>query len=117
MKKGISAIFNALIIIKNVQLPWIVVFHNDCNYIEAGSEIELGDTSYIRNQGLIRVDPGFRCIGILLNHYCFIIIPITAKGIGEFFKLYKSTLSIQGEVNDYCFLQNSVIPTIALLSV
>lgn len=80
-------------------------------------EIELGDTSFVVNQGLIRVDPGFRCISILLNHFCFIVIPITSKGLSEHFKLYKSQIAIQGEVKDYCFLYNTVIPTMILLSV
>ena len=71
----------------------------------------------MRNQGLIRVDPDYRCVSILLNHYCFIIIPITVNGLSDHFKLYKSTVGCEGEVIDYCFLFNSVIPTIAVLFV
>ena len=30
------------------------------------NEIELDDTSFVLNQGLIRVDPDYRCVSILI---------------------------------------------------
>ena len=56
-------------------------------------------------------------MSILFNHFSFIIIPITVDGLSEHFKVYKSEMSIQGEIKDYCFLYHSVLPTLAILSV
>ena len=81
------------------------------------NEIELDDTSFVLNQGLIRIDPEYRCVSILLNHFSFTIISITVDGLSEHFKVYKSEMSIQGEIKDYCFLYHSVLPTLAILSV
>ncbi len=60
------------------------------------------------------MDPDYRCVSILLNHFSFIIIPITVEGLSEHFKVYKSEMSIQGEIKDYCFLYHSVLPTLAI---
>lgn len=85
--------------------------------IEKGELIEFGDNGYVLNQGLIRVDPSYQCFSILLNRFTFIIVPLTAKGLGDPFPLYKTTLGMDGEVKDYCFLANCIIPTMAILNV
>ena len=85
--------------------------------LDGDEEIELGDNGFVVNEGLIRVDPSFRCISILLNHYSFIIIPIGSKGLETHFQVYKSDLGFSGEVKDYTFLHNSVFPTFLVLCV
>lgn len=85
--------------------------------IDSGSEIEFGDNAYVQNEGLIRVDPSYQCICILLNHYTFVVISITSKGLGEPFVVYKSLLQMEGEVRDFQFLHNSILPSFAVLCV
>lgn len=93
-----------------VFLEWAVI-------LEKGEFVEFGDNGYVLNQGLIRVDPSYQCFSILLNRFTFIIVPLTVKGLGDPFPLYKEALGIEGEVKDYCFLSNCIIPTIAILNV
>ena len=85
--------------------------------IDSGSEIEFGDNAYVQNEGLIRVDPSYQCICILLNHYTFVVIPITSLVLGEPFVVYKSLLLMEGEVRDFQFLHNSILPSFAVLCV
>lgn len=56
-------------------------------------------------------------ICILLNHYTFVVIPITSKGLGAQFVIYKSQLRMEGEVKDFQFLHNSILPSFAVLCV
>ena len=71
----------------------------------------------MQNEGLIRIDPSHQCICILLNHYTFVVIPITSKGLGAQFVIYKSQLRMEGEVKDFQFLHNSILPSFAVLCV
>ena len=85
--------------------------------VGSGNEIEFGDNAFVQNQGLVRVDPSFQCVCVLLNHYTFVIINITSKGLGEHFVAYKSQLEMAGEIKDFQFLHNSILPSFAVLCV
>ena len=45
------------------------------------------------------------------------MIPITSKGLGAQFVIYKSQLRMEGEVKDFQFLHNSILPSFAVLCV
>ena len=69
------------------------------------------------NGGLIRVDPSYQCITVVLNNYTIVVITITPCGLGNHFVVYKSALGIRGQIKDLQFLHNCVIPTMALVIV
>ena len=108
---------SAMISIERLWLERTVVFLKLTVTLEKGEYVEFGDNGYVLNQGLIRVDPSYQCFSILLNRFTFIIVPLTVKGLGDPFPLYKEPLGIEGEIKDYCFLSNCIIPTIAILNV
>ena len=86
-------------------------------HVDKGEEIKFGDRSFVQNGGLIRVDPSYNCVAVVLNMYTIVIIPLENDWLKKHYVIYKSTLGIHGQIKDLQFLQNCIFPTMAILEV
>lgn len=71
----------------------------------------------MQNRGLIRVDPTFKCVAVVLNLYTIVMIPMKNNGFEEHYVIYKSALGMTGQIKDIKFLHNCILPTMAILVV